>query len=139
MTVPARQEGGSMSNGASASSWLRHAEHAYNVAGTLQPVSGNSKSQNPSSKQIPKDKSQTQTFRFRVWNLVLDPCLCFGICDLVLRTMREAKPALGFPKKLGPIPRIDFTVRKSDIRTCGEDGGTDLRGFYRRRPSASKS
>ena len=36
-------------------------------------------------------------------------------------------------KKLGLILGVDFRVRKSDIRVCGEDVDTDLRGFYRRR------
>jgi len=42
------------------------------------------KFQKPNSKQIQNSKSQTETFRFRVWNLVLGPCLFFGFCDLVL-------------------------------------------------------
>jgi len=56
-------------------------------AGSRQaPGSGNHKSQITKTKKQTNSKTQITNgdFRFRVWNLVLGPCLFFGIWDLVL-------------------------------------------------------
>src|SRR6266545_4224077 len=116
----------------------RRAQNRVNEKPSLESPEGNTKSQTPSSREIPSSKHQNQRDpRLGVWCLEFLCCLMFGVWCLLLvfRQQVAAAPANArLPQGLMPRGLRFFLQQRREHQQGARREPRQRRGFIRRAP-----